>query len=313
MGAGTALAQTPPPLRFETSGAESAAEARLRRIDPARLGAIMQFVGLNDGGAPITVVLASEDSDVARATPSWVVGFANGPSDTVVLLPARSPRYPHDSLQSVLHHEVAHVLIGRAAAGRPVPRWFHEGVATMAERSWHFDDTRQLAWVLLTGGPVAVDRVDALFSSGYGSAAAAYAFSSAFVRHLMEIHGSDVPARVLTGVARDLPFEQAFIRATGEPVRSAEGRFHASLFSWVRWMPALTSPLVIWMGVTLLAVYAIYVCRRRNAERRQLWEEEETLEQFRAAARERGANVRDGDAGDDEDPDEAPPPRSRVH
>lgn len=309
MGAGTALPQTPPPLRFETLAAESAAEARLRRVDPARLGAIMQLVGLNDGGAPITVVLAGEDSDVARATPSWVAGFANGPSDTVVLLPARSPRYPHDSLESVLDHEVAHVLIGRAAAGRPVPRWFHEGVATVAERSWHFDDTRQLAWALLTGTPVAVDRVDALFSSGYGSAAAAYAFSSAFVRHLMETHGGDVPARVLAGVARDLPFEQAFIRATGEPVRNAEARFHASLFSWVRWMPTLTSPLVIWMGVTLLAVYAIHIRRRRNAERRQRWDEEEALERFRAAARAHGASVRDDDAADDE----ALPPRSRVH
>jgi hypothetical protein len=36
------------------------------------------------------------------------------------------------------------VLITRAAGGRPVPRWFHEGLAMAAERTWGFEDQARL-------------------------------------------------------------------------------------------------------------------------------------------------------------------------
>jgi hypothetical protein len=47
----------------------------------------------------------------------WIAGFASngeGPEkkdEMVVLFPARTPSYPNSSLEDVLRHEVAHVLI----------------------------------------------------------------------------------------------------------------------------------------------------------------------------------------------------------
>ena len=100
----------------------------------------MRLLRLDDPGGAIRVVLASDTSDWARQVPPTTAGFAVGEDSLVVLFPSRSLTYPHDTLEDVLHHEVAHVLIARAAGGRPVPRWFHEGLAMTAERTWGFED-----------------------------------------------------------------------------------------------------------------------------------------------------------------------------
>ena len=265
----------PPTLQFETLDSRPADEPRLRRLDGNWLRAIVQLVGLEGPGPPIWVVLAPEDSELARATPSWIAGFAHGASGRVVLFPSRSLRYPHDSLEAVLRHEVAHILIVRAADGEAVPRWFNEGLAVVAERAWHFEDRRQLAWALVSADDVRMDDVNDLFQAGSSGAARAYALASAFVRHIINTHGSDVPARILDVVASGVSFDVAFEQATGRSLVDTERRFHAELTSWTRWLPLLTSPFVLWMIVTLLALCAIYVRRRRSAERRRQWEGED--------------------------------------
>jgi hypothetical protein len=273
--AGTARQPAPPALQFETLDARPADEPRLRRLDGDQLRAIVQVVGLEDPGPPIRVVLAPEGSELARATSSWIAGFADGAAGTVVLFPSRSLRYPHDSLEAVLRHEVAHILIARAADGRVVPRWFDEGLAVVAERAWHFEDRWQLAWALVSANQLRMDEVNDLFQAGPRGADRAYALASAFVRHLIETQGSGVPARILDAVGSGVPFEMAFEQATGRSLVDAERGFHAELTSWTRRLPLLTSPFVLWMIVTLLALSAIYVRRRRSAERRRKWAEED--------------------------------------
>jgi hypothetical protein len=274
--AGTTTQQLPPPeLQFETLDSRAADEPRLRGLDHDRLSAIVQLVGLEGPGPPIRVVLVQEDSELARATPSWIAAFAHGASGRVILFPSRSPRYPHDSLEAVLRHEVAHILIARAADGQAVPRWFNEGLAMVAERAWHFEDRRQLAWALVSADRVGMDDVNDLFQAGSSGVGEAYALASAFVRHVIDTHGPDVPARILAAVANGVAFEPAFEQATGRSLVDAEHSFHAELTSWTRRLPLLTSPVVLWMIVTVLAMYAIQVSRRRSAERRRKWSEQE--------------------------------------
>jgi hypothetical protein len=273
--AGAARQPAPPALQFETLDSRPADEPRLRRFDRDRLRSIVQLVGLENPGPPIRVMLAPEDSGLARATSSWIAGFAHGATGTIVLFPSRSLQYPHDSLEAVVHHEVAHILIVRAADGQAVPRWFNEGLAVVAERSWHFEDRWQLGWALVSADQVRMDEVNDLFQAGSSSARQAYALASAFVRHIIATQGSDVPARILAAVANGVPFEVAFEQATGRSLVEVERSFHMELTSWTRQLPLLTSPYVLWMIVTLLALSAIYVRGRRSAERRRKWAEED--------------------------------------
>ena len=301
--AGAAREPSSPALQFETLDSRPADEPRLRRLDRDRLRSIVQLVGLEDPGPPIRVMLAPEDSELARATSSWIAGFAHGATGTIVLFPSRSLHYPHDSLEAVLRHEVAHILIVRAANGQAVPRWFNEGLAVVAERAWHFEDRWQLGWALASTDQVRMQVVNDLFQAGSGGAGQAYALASAFVRHIIETQGSDVPARILAAVANGVPFEVAFEQATGRTLVEAERSFHVELTSWTRQLPLLTSPLVLWMIVTLLALSAIYVRGRRSAERRRKWAEEDA-----------GTSAGwEESLADETSPSGAPTPRDWVH
>ena len=267
------VAQAIPDLRFENP--DGTASGLPLAVDHDHVKRIVKLIGLTDPGGPIRVVIVPERSEIATGTPLWIAGVAYSEKSTVLLFPARSPRYPHDSLADVLHHEIAHVLIYRAAHGNDVPRWFNEGLASVSERVWSAEDRRQLAWALATGSRIRMAEVNDAFGGGPGHAEAAYALGSAFVRNIIDEHGVEAPAIILAGVADGLSFDRAFERATGIRLTDAERNFSQDVTSWERWIPLITSPFVLWALTTLLALYALVMFRVRRAEKRRVWEEEE--------------------------------------
>ncbi len=270
---GHAAAQQAPELRFENP--DGTASGLPIAVDREHVQRLVKLTRLTDPGGPIPIVIVPERSDIASAVPSWIAGVAYSDKSTVLLFPARSPRYPHDSLADVLHHEIAHVLIYRAARGNDVPRWFNEGLASVSERVWNAEDRRQLAWALATGSRIRMSEVNDAFGAGPGRVEAAYALGSAFVRKLIDEHGIDAPAAILAGIADGLPFDRAFERATGVRFAVAERNFSQDVTSWERWIPLVTSPFVLWSATTLLAIYALIAFRVRRAEKRRRWDEEE--------------------------------------
>ncbi|MGH9174268.1 MAG: peptidase MA family metallohydrolase, partial [Vicinamibacterales bacterium] len=219
----------PPQLTITAPPELSAAAARIARYDVTRLGNVMRLVGLTDEGPVIRVVLEPEDSDLGRQTPRWIAGFADSRAGVIVLFPARTPTYPYDSMEELLHHEVAHILIARAAAGAMVPRWFHEGLAMAAERTWRLADHRRLVVAVLGTRP-SIAELDAEFDGGPDRAARAYGVSGAFVSDLLRRHGAALPARILRRLASGDPFEQAFLASAGTPFAEAERMFWR--YSW---------------------------------------------------------------------------------
>jgi hypothetical protein len=270
-------AQPPPVLEIDAPPSMAAARARVEAFDPARLASIVRLVGLDHPGPPIIVVLAGEDSPPARRASPWTAGLAYGTAGVIVLFPARSPAYPHDTLEDVLRHEVAHVLIDRAARGQRVPRWFHEGLAMLVERPWRLEDRTRFVIAFALGSPVPTEEIDRLFTGDRHDQGRAYPMAGAFVRDLLAEHGGTLPARLLARTSRGVPFERAFLEVTGIPLPEAERRFWEGQRLWTRWLPFLTSASAIWMVVTVLGLWAMRVKRRRNAERRRRWDEEEEL------------------------------------
>lgn len=246
---------------------------RLEAYDVERLVGLMRVVGLEDPGPPVSIELASEADDLARAVPTWVAGYAVGSEATIVLFPARTPAYPDHSFDDLLLHEVTHVLVYRAAGGRWVPRWFNEGIAMTAERVWGLEDRARLTAGRLVGPAMAPDDVNRLFDGDRTSVARAYAWSGAFVRYLLLHDGPNVGARLLREVRTGTPFDTAFRRVTGRALERAADEFGRETAIWNRWIPFLTSTVVLWIGITFLALYAV---RRRHAARltqRLAWDE----------------------------------------
>jgi hypothetical protein len=146
----------------------------------------------------------------------------------------------------------------------------------IAGASWGADDRARLLLELLVDREVPLADLDQRFAGGERRVAGAYALAGAFVRDLVRRHGAGVPGRILAAVAAGAPFADAFRAATGTTLSAAEAAFwrHHSLR---RWLPLATSTTTLWLAITLLALYAFGRRRRRDAARRRLWDDEESL------------------------------------
>ena len=279
MPAGAAGAAEPPVLVVEAPDVLAGAARQTRALDTGRLASIMRLTGLTAAGRPIRVLLAPESARLARDTPPWVAAFADAGADTVVLFPARVGSYPYSSLETVLFHEVAHILTARAAGGGRIPRWFNEGLASAAERTWGLGARSRFAWEVVAGERPSATALEGLFHGSDRDVARAYALSDALVRDLLERYGSDAPARILARMSGGAPFEVALYAVTGYPTEGVMLSFWARHDTWKSWISAVGHPFTQWSFITVLALAAIWSHRRRRRARRRRWELEEQAEQ----------------------------------
>lgn len=266
---------TAPQVVIEAPRELDQVRARLESFDLDRLAGITRLVGLEDPGPPIHVILAPERSSYAERVPDWVAGMAFGAAGPVLIFPDRAATYPYETLENVLRHEVAHVLIARAAGGRPVPRWFHEGLAMAAERTWNLEDRTRLVYELTLSRQTGRAELDRLFAGGRRAQLRAYALSGALARDLIDRHGASTPGAILGGVAAGASFESAFIQATGTTLAETETAFWRRQRIWTTWVPFLTSTTALWMVVTMLGMYAMRRRRQQRTEQRERWADEE--------------------------------------
>lgn len=241
---------------------------------------VMDLVGLDAPGPDIRVVLAPESSPLAREMPAWVTGYTDGVTtidggSVIVILAERTPSYPDGGLEEVLAHEVAHVLIHRAAGGRRVPRWFDEGLAMLAARTWRWRDQTELAVGLLSGPRVPLWKLDDLFQGDRRQVEHGYALAGTLVQDLLERYGSAVPRIVLARVAQGDTFDQAIRGATGATLIDVGEAFWERQGTLKRWIPILTSTAVLWFGVSVLAIVAGIRKRRQRAAQAKAMEEAE--------------------------------------
>jgi hypothetical protein len=259
--------------------------AEVRRIGRGDFSSTLVLAGLSDFGSPIRVVLEPERGSVASRTPGWVSGFADAATGTIVLFPHRVSSYPDDNLRTLVHHEVAHVVVGRAARGHPVPRWFDEGIATVAAREWGIEDRARYALAVVGRGPRTVAELDAGFAAGGRRVTRSYALSGAFVRWLRMEYGEHVTGGILERLSRGIRFEEAFVRTTGDPIQLAEHRFFVREALWHTWVPFLTSSGALWAAITVLALVAIRRRRAKSAAMKERWDAEEELVRLQESPR----------------------------
>lgn len=265
-------------LRVENTEQLKSTADRIRKFDIDRFDSIFRLTGLATAGRPIRVVLVPEDSRIARDVTPWVAAFADEQNDLIVLFPGRIGSYPYDSLEVVLHHEVTHILMARAAGGGRLPRWFHEGLASTAERSWGLSSRSRFLWANVTSGEPNISELEGLFSGREKESTRAYTIAHAFVRDLLTRYGPSLVPQVLYGVASGATFDQAFFNVTGTTIGNAMRLFWNSAGGWEEWITFLASPFTLWTLITGLALVAILQHRRRRIERRLQWEEDERRE-----------------------------------
>lgn len=222
----------------------------------------------------VRITLIDADDPRAAATPRWIVGQAFGTS-AIVIVPARISAYPYDSLESVVLHEIVHLALNARADGRPLPRWFHEGVAVSVESGWGVTGEMRLLVAALRDP--AIDDVSRLFQSGsQPDTTTAYLLAAALAGDIRRRHGEGVPGAIAGRVAAGAPFDEAFAAETGTTVEGAAAAAWARYRSWRRWLPVAAGPGSLWTWILVLAFIAFLVRLRKRRGRRRRWDAEES-------------------------------------
>jgi hypothetical protein len=249
---------------------------RVRQVDSNELAAALALAGLNVP-PQIHVTLIPEDDPRAPAIPIWIVALASGSHD-IAIFPQRigsnPAAYPYESLESVVWHEVVHLALSAQAGGRPVPRWFHEGVAMSIEKGWGV--TSQLELLVAAAGKPDLFDLRRLFESGTQTeTASAYLLAAALVSDVRQRHGTAVPGAIVDRVGGGARFADAFALETGETPDQAAARAWQSYRRWTSWLPVITSAASLWIGIMALAVVAFLATMRKRSRRRRQWDQED--------------------------------------
>ena len=249
-----------------------AAVRRLEEVDHERFAQVLNRAGLVLPSR-VRVTLIPEDDPRARRTPGWIVGRAFGEQE-IVIFPSRVSVYPYDSLESVVRHELVHLALSARARSRPLPRWFHEGVAVSIESGWGLSAQGRLLLATLRG-PEITDVMRLFESDAQPDTQQAYLLAAALVADLRQRHGALLPGRIAARVGEGVRFAQAFEAETGEGPNEAAARAWVGYRRWAVWLPFLTGGGAVWAAILTLSVAAFSVRLWRSAQLRRAWKRED--------------------------------------
>ncbi|NOZ86888.1 MAG: hypothetical protein GXP49_11585 [Deltaproteobacteria bacterium] len=212
--------------------------------------------------------------------PSWAVGVAHPGLDMIVINFGRTKSGDLANADSVLAHELSHVLLHHAVGGQRIPRWFDEGMAMREAGEWSFWRARALMGPTLTGGLIPLKNLDLGFPLDEEKARLAYAESVEFVAWLFEDQGIDKVHALLAGLRDGKPFLKALVSALGMPLRKLEAEWRSYLKMRFSWIPLLTSSAVMWFLISIVFLLVYFTRRTKSRRRLEAMELEDTMEVF---------------------------------
>ncbi|MBI4616260.1 MAG: hypothetical protein HY720_21785 [Planctomycetes bacterium] len=247
---------------------------------PELKGEVAHHVGRPYGIATRVVLCTNRAELVATLgggePPEWALAVAR-PGAGLIAIRISGLDSLAGNLRSTLAHEMTHLALGEIErrAGRPLPRWFDEGVCEWASRSLHLGAGEDLTLAAASDRLLPLAEIAEEFPEDSGDASLAYLESRFFVEDLAERHGRRVVAKILDRFEAGEDFDAAFEIETGESVREAEARWKAQV------TPRFPKLWLLVRGMTLFSIAALLVvlayARKRRRARRILdrWEAEE--------------------------------------
>ncbi len=186
------------------------------KIAEDALPEISRFIG-DEYSRNIHIKLISDMEEFERLTraglPDWGVGFADAKNSLIIICSPRVARKNLD-IKSITRHELAHIILGGAADGKRLPRWFNEGVAMYCSNEWRFGREKILAIANFTNTLIPLSLIDYTFPRDRNKAEIAYTESFSAIAYIIQNFGLD-GLRDITKNLRYKNFEDAFFASLG--------------------------------------------------------------------------------------------------
>ncbi len=225
----------------------------------------------------ITVVIVSSEKEFNAVTggqiPEWGVGAAD-PIRGIIFL--KSPRFakPETNLNQVVTHELTHVVLGMILKGKPVSRWFDEGLAQYESGEGSMWETILLARSVFAGEIIWLNDINNVLDFRRHKAALAYLESRTAVDYLVEHYGRDVLARIIQHLKANSGMDKALVLSIGINFQDFQNDWYRTLKHKYRWYVFMDFPVVLSALFVILFLTAFFVTRRRMRKKKEIWEKE---------------------------------------
>lgn len=251
--------------------------AEIEKMACRSAGEIAAGIGLEDI-SPVAIIIAPDTPSFRRLhggqLPEW--GEAFGDSRRMIIgIDASRVLFSGRPLETVVRHELSHVLLAQRTAGAHCPSWFVEGIAMRQSREWTLRDQWHLALTVWREDMPRLEDLRGRFPKSAGKAAMAYRVSYAAVNELLA--GGERDLITFTAFLRDTgDFEKAFTLTFGEMVGEFSGRFAATMRSRYRKTALFLSISPYGLTLSVMFLLAYFIKRSRSRRRIEQWESEDT-------------------------------------
>jgi hypothetical protein len=230
---------------------------------------IAAIVGTDDL-RPIPVVIYADHQAMLKAAGlpirSSIVALATLPAGTIHVDGAERLA----SIERVLPHEAAHVLIARAVGSAlpAVPVWLNEGIAEYAAGTTASQADPVWLRAISKGKSLRLEELDNAIAQHGGNAGLAYAQAASLVNFLVAQRGEGVIADLLRSIATSRDFEESLRQVTGWRPAEMEAAWQTATARRWRW-PLLFESQAVWFGLMVLLFLAGLARYLRQRRRRQ--------------------------------------------
>jgi len=174
------------------------------------------------------------------------------------------------SIEKVLPHEAAHVLIARAVGSAlpAVPLWLNEGIAEYAAGRTASQADPVWLRAIGQGKSLRLEELDHAIGQHGENAGLAYAQAASLVSFLVAQRGEGVITDLLHSIAASRDFEESLRQVTGWQPDEMEIAWRTAAARRWRW-PLLFQSQAVWLGLMVLLFLAGLARYLRQRRRRQ--------------------------------------------
>ncbi len=208
--------------------------------------------------------------------PVWSNGCFLARERTIIL---KKPKWSgiETPLKQILLHELAHAWFYERFENRQIPLWFQEGLAEYhSSQAIPMSGGILISNALFSGQLVELTDIDSLSMFSTGRARLAYLESLSaiiFFENLLNKNGMNW-LNCLDAISNH-DFETALHLSTGSDYLDFQWKWYRWLQEKYQWFIILNWENLVWLGMVVILIGAIYSIRYRNKKILMQWAEEE--------------------------------------
>jgi hypothetical protein len=182
------------------------------------------------------------------------------------------------SLQELLAHEYAHLVVAQRTGFYFPPRWFDEGMAMLVSTEWGWSDNLAMSKAAVFGDFIPLRSIEEVNRFSQDKAQVAYAQSYLAVKYLFDEYGINAVNKFLDEVAGGFSFDDALVASTGSSYSEFENEYLQYLRTHYNLVTLFTDTMYFWLALAVIVVIGAFLQFRKRRKYYKKWEEQERLQ-----------------------------------